>query len=44
MANQYNSRPSPAEAMWLNGELHLIRQRENWDEMLRSQVELDNLK
>jgi hypothetical protein len=30
--------------MWLDGELHLIRQRENWEEMLRSQVELDDLK
>jgi len=44
MANQYNSRPRPAEAMWLDGELHLIRQRENWEEMLRSQIELDDLK
>ena len=38
MASNYNSRPRPAEVMVHNGTDHLIRRRENLDDLLRTQV------
>ena len=39
MASNYNSRYRPAEILWYNGEAHLIRQRETFDDLVRGQVE-----
>ena len=41
MASNYNSRYRPAEVLWINGEAHTIRERENFEDILRNQVELD---
>ena len=41
MASNYNSRYRPAELLWLNGEAHIIRQEETFDDILRNQIELD---
>jgi len=40
MASNYNSRYRPAELLWLNGEVHIIRQEETFDDILRNQIEL----
>ena len=41
MASNYNSRYRPAEVLWINGEAHTIRERENFEDILRNLVELD---
>lgn len=41
MSSNYNSRPRPAEVMVVNGEAKLIRERENFDDLLRGQVEIE---
>jgi len=41
MSSNYNSRYRPAEILIHNGEAHLIRQRENFEDLLRNQIELD---
>lgn len=41
MASQYNSRFRPAEVLIWNGQPHLIRQRENIDDLLRNQKQAD---
>lgn len=41
MASNYNSRLRPAEILILNGEAHLIRERENFGDILRHQIEID---
>ncbi len=41
MSSQYNSRFRPAEVLIVNGEAHLIRQRETMEDILRNQVEID---
>ena len=41
MASNYNSRFRPAEVLWLNGKAHLVRKQENFDDILRNQIELD---
>ncbi len=41
MASNYNSRYRPAEVLYINGESHLIRERETMDDLLARQVELD---
>ncbi len=38
MANQYNSRLRPAEVLLLDGQAHLIRKREDLDDLLRNQL------
>jgi diaminopimelate decarboxylase len=43
MASNYNSRFRPAEVLVHNGEDHLIRKRENMEDLLRNQLELDLL-
>lgn len=41
MASNYNSRFRPAEVLWYNNKAHLIRERENFDDILRHQIEVD---
>ncbi|MCG8390645.1 MAG: diaminopimelate decarboxylase [Cytophagales bacterium] len=41
MASNYNSRYRPAEILVYNGKAHLIRERENMEDILRKQVEID---
>ena len=43
MSSNYNSRFRPAEVLVHQGEDHLIRKREDMEDLLRNQVELDNL-
>ena len=40
MASNYNSRYKPAEVLWLNEKAHLIRQHENFDDLIRNQIEI----
>jgi diaminopimelate decarboxylase len=44
MASQYNQRLRPAEVLLLNGEAHLIREREVFSDLLVRQVPLHPLK
>lgn len=39
MASNYNSRFRPPEVLWMNGEAHLIRERETLDDLIRGQVD-----
>jgi diaminopimelate decarboxylase len=41
MASNYNSRPRPAEVLVINGEAKLIREREQFEDIVRGQVEID---
>ncbi|GGW66051.1 diaminopimelate decarboxylase [Winogradskyella epiphytica] len=41
MSSNYNSRYRPAEVLLHKGEAHLIRQRENFEDILKNQVELN---
>ena len=41
MSSNYNSRFRPAEVLIYNGQDHLIRKREVFDDLLRNQVEID---
>jgi len=41
MASNYNSRYRPAEVLWYNGEAHLIRKREVFEDLVYNQVELE---
>ena len=41
MASNYNSRLRPAEVLMYNGEAHLIRKREEFDDLLKNQLEID---
>jgi diaminopimelate decarboxylase len=38
MSNQYNSRLRPAEVLLKNGKSYLIRKREQFEDLLRNQV------
>jgi len=40
MASNYNSRYRPAEVLWYEGQAHLIRKRETFDDILYNQVEV----
>jgi diaminopimelate decarboxylase len=40
MASNYNSRYRPAEVLWHEGKAHLIRKRENFEDILHNQVEM----
>lgn len=40
MASNYNSRFRPAEVLWVENEMHLIRRRENIEDLLASTVEI----
>lgn len=41
MASNYNSRFKPAEVLWHNNEVKLIRKRETFDDLLHNQVEVE---
>lgn len=41
MASNYNSRYRPAEVLWHNGQAHLIRKRETFEDLLKNQVVLE---
>ncbi len=41
MASNYNSRYRPAEILVYSGKAHLIRERENMEDILRKQVEIE---
>lgn len=43
MSSNYNSRYRPAEVAILNGEHHLIRERENMEDILSKQIQIPNL-
>ncbi len=38
MSSNYNSRYKPAEVLWLNGEGHLIRAHETFEDLLKNQI------
>ncbi len=40
MSSNYNSRPRPAEALLIDGEVKLIRQRENMQDIMKNQIEV----
>ncbi len=39
MSSNYNSRYRPAEVLWYKKKLHLVRERETFDDILRNQVD-----
>ena len=41
MASNYNSRPRPAEVLWIDGQAKLIRKAETLEDLLCNQVEID---
>jgi diaminopimelate decarboxylase len=41
MSSNFNSRLKPAEVMLKDNKFHLIRRRDNWDDLLRNQVEVE---
>jgi diaminopimelate decarboxylase len=41
MASNYNSRFKPAEVLWKNGQGHLIRERETFDDLLQNQIMIE---
>ncbi len=41
MSSNYNSRPKPAEVLIIDGQARLIRKRENFDDLIRNQIEPD---
>ena len=43
MTSNYNSRYRPTEVIWYNGQAHLIRKRETFDDLLTNQVDVANL-
>lgn len=43
MSNQYNARFRPAEVLIFNGEIRLIRRRETFEDIIRTEIELPEL-
>ncbi len=43
MASNYNSRFRPPEVLWYKNKAHLIRERENFDDLIQNQVDVKNL-
>ena len=43
MASNYNSRYRPAEVLWHDGEAILIRKREDFDDLIRNQIDVEDL-
>lgn len=41
MASNYNSRYRPAELLWHEGEAHLIRKQENFEDLMQNQILVD---
>ena len=42
MSSNYNSRYRPAEVLFINNQLKLIRKRENFDDLIRNQINIFN--
>ena len=42
MSSNYNSRYRPAEALFINDEIKLIRKRENFNDLIRNQIDIFN--
>ncbi|MCW0486727.1 diaminopimelate decarboxylase [Riemerella anatipestifer] len=40
MSSNFNSRLKPAEVFWLDGKAHLIRKRDEFEDLLRNQIEV----
>ena len=40
MASNYNSRYKPAEVLWMNGQGHLIRAHETFEDLVKNQFGL----
>ncbi|HRO72784.1 MAG TPA: hypothetical protein PK611_03860 [Saprospiraceae bacterium] len=40
MSSNFNSRLKPAEVMMYKGRAHLIRKRDEFDDLLRNQIEV----
>jgi diaminopimelate decarboxylase len=40
MSSNFNSRPKPAEVLVLEGKPHLIRRRQEFEDLLRDQIEV----
>jgi diaminopimelate decarboxylase len=40
MSSNFNSRLKPAEVLWLDGKAHLIRKRDEFEDLLRNQIEI----
>ena len=40
MSSNFNSRLKPAEVLFLNGKAHLIRKRDEFEDLLRNQIEV----
>jgi diaminopimelate decarboxylase len=43
MASNYNSRYRPAEVLWYKGKSVLIRERESFDDLIRNQIDVEDL-
>lgn len=41
MSSNYNSRYRPAEVLWHDGEVHLIRKRETFEDLTKNQVDVN---
>jgi len=41
MSSNYNSRYRPAEVLWHNGQSHLIRTRETFEDIMKNQIEIE---
>ncbi len=41
MSSNYNSRYRPAEVLWKNGQAHLIRKRETFEDLIANQIPLE---
>jgi diaminopimelate decarboxylase len=41
MASNYNSRYRPAEVLWHEGEAHLIRKQESFEDLMQNQILVD---
>jgi diaminopimelate decarboxylase len=42
MSSNFNSRLKPAEVLFLDGKAHLIRKRDEFEDLLRNQIEVIN--
>ncbi|MDY3364054.1 diaminopimelate decarboxylase [Riemerella anatipestifer] len=40
MSSNFNSRLKPSEVLWLDGKAHLIRKRDEFEDLLRNQIEV----
>ncbi len=43
MSSNYNSRPRPAEVLWYQGQGHLIRERETFEDIVRNQIDVKDV-